>query len=203
MKRIALTGSFATGKSTVAKMFEALGIPCLDADTIAHQLTLPDEPAWLEIVAAFGESILKKDRTIDRKKLSDIVFQTPPHLHQLESILHPKVREKMDQEIARLESRGEAAVLLEIPLLFEVKWDEDEAWEAILVVVTTPEKQMEQAKKKFNLTEEEVFARIRAQLPLEEKAKRADYVIDNSGDLEKTKTQVQSIFKQLTASLFN
>lgn len=203
MKRIALTGSFATGKSTVAKMFEALGIPSLDADTIAHQLTLPDEPAWHEIVATFGEGILKKDRTIDRKKLADIVFQNPAQLYQLEAILHPKVREKMDQESARLESRGEAAVLLEIPLLFETKWDEEEAWEAILVVVTTPERQMEQGKKKFNLTEEEVFARIQAQLPLEEKAKRADYVIDNSGDLENTKTQVQSIFKQLTASLFN
>lgn len=193
MKRLALTGGFATGKSTVAKMFEEAGIPRLDADEIVHELMAPGTAVWKEIVAAFGKGICNPDRTIARDRLGDIIFADAEKQARLEAIIHPRVRQKMLEEARRLEKAGEAAVVLEIPLLFEAGWDREEKWDAVIVVTCDGETQKKRARQKFGFNEKDIRARIAAQLPLAEKVKKADYVIDNSGPLENTLQGVKSL----------
>lgn len=197
MKKIGVTGGFATGKSTVGRFFETLGVPRIDADQLAHQLMIPDQAAWHQILAAFGEEILLNDRRIDRRKLADIIFDKPEERKKLENILHPKIREKMHERIEWYRRHHYPMVILEIPLLYEAGWDQEEDLDAIVVVTADEKKQAELAKKKFELSEEAIQARIKAQLPLEEKVRKADFVIDNGGSLEETQKGVESLFKKL------
>lgn len=197
MKKIALTGGFGTGKSTVGRMFEDLGCPRIDADILSHEVILPQTPAWREIVAEFGESLLQPDGQIDRKKLGEIVFHDPAIRKRLEAIIHPRVRQAMYAALEGLEKKGLSKVLLDIPLLFEVGWDRSEKWDAIIVVTADEKTQIERAKKKFGLDETQIRLRLKAQLPLAEKTKKATVVIDNNGDVQKTRAQVEAIFKKL------
>lgn len=197
MKRIALTGGFGTGKSTVGRMFEDLGIPRVDADILVHKLMESGGDVWREIVATFGEEILQSDREIDRSRLAEIVFGDAKKRKQLEAIVHPKVREAMHQEIDRLSQAGQTKIILEIPLLFEVGWDREEKWNAIIVVTCDEKIQQERASKKFGLSAEAIKARISAQLPLSEKIKKATFVIDNSNDATATRKEVEKIFCSL------
>lgn len=197
MKKIALTGGFGTGKSTVGRMFEDLGLPRIDADILSHEVILPQTPSWREIVAEFGESLLQPDGQIDRKKLGELVFHDPAIRKRLEAIIHPRVRQAMHAALEGLEKKGLSKVLLDIPLLFEVGWDRSEKWDAIIVVTADEKIQIERARKKFGLSEAETHLRLKAQLPLAEKIKKAVYVIDNNGDVQKTRAQVEAIFKKL------
>lgn len=197
MKQIALTGGFAVGKSTVSRMFEDLGIPRIDADQLTHEVTAPDRTAWRQIVSNFGEEVLLNDRNLDRRKLAEIVFNDTEQRKRLEAIIHPKVRETMHQKIEALKLQGHTRVILEIPLLFEAGWDKSEPLSAIIVVTADEKTQIERAKKKFNIDEKATKARINAQLPLTEKAKKAHFVIDNSKDPESTRAQVLKIFSKL------
>ncbi|MDO8526230.1 MAG: dephospho-CoA kinase [Deltaproteobacteria bacterium] len=197
MKQIALTGGFGTGKSTVGRMLEDMGIPRIDADSLTHEVTEPDRTAWRQIVSEFGEEVLLGDRNLDRRKLAAIVFNDPQKRKQLESIIHPKVRETMHERIKELGKQGFTRVVLEIPLLFEAGWDKQEPVDAIIVVTTDEKSQLQRAKLKFGLDEKESKARISAQMPLLEKVKKAQFVIDNSKDLAATRAQVESIFKKL------
>ncbi len=199
MKLIALTGGFGTGKSTVARMLEEFGLARIDADILAHEVTQPDRTAWRQIVIQFGEAILMSDRNLDRAKLAEIIFHDPVQRRTLEAIIHPKVRETMHKKILEFRQQGYKQVILEIPLLFEAGWNVDEPLDAIVVVTADEKTQIERAKKKFKLSETEIRARIQAQLPLEKKAKKATFVIDNGKDLAATKTQVEKLFKQLPA----
>ena len=119
MRQFALTGGFGTGKSTVGRMFEDLGIPRIDADSLTHEVTAPDRTAWRQIVSAFGEDVLLGDRNLDRHKLAEIVFNNPAQRKRLEAIIHPKVKETMHERIEALRRQGHSRVILEIPLLFE------------------------------------------------------------------------------------
>lgn len=195
MKRIALTGGFATGKSTVARMFEEKGIPWIDADALVHELMLPRTPVWKAIVQTFGETVLNADQTIARDRLGAIIFADPEKQTRLEAIIHPKVRRRAFEEIKKLEARGMEAVLIEIPLLFEAGWDKEVKWDAIIVVTCDAKNQRERARQKLGFNKEEIEARLKAQLPLAEKVKKADYVIDNSGSKEQTKQQVLKIHR--------
>lgn len=197
MKLIALTGGFGTGKSTVGRLFEDLGIPRIDADVLAHELMQPDRVAWQQIVSRFGEDILTPDRTIDRQKLGEIVFSDPVQRRTLEAIIHPKVREAMHKKIEELRKQGAKRVMLEIPLLFEAGWNVEEPLDAIIVVTADDKTQAERAKKKFGLSEAAIKARIASQLPLEKKAKQATFTVDNNKDPANTKKQVEKVFKQL------
>ena len=197
MQRIALTGGFGVGKSTVGRMFEDLGIPRIDADVLAHEVTAPDRTAWRQIVSEFGEEVLLNDRNLDRRKLAEIVFSDPKKRRSLEAIIHPKVRETMNQRVEELRRQGHTRAILEIPLLFEAGWDKEEPWNAIVVVTTDEALQIERAKQKFGLSEKEAKARIQAQLPLATKVKKAHYVIENTKDLKHLQKQVNEIFKKL------
>lgn len=198
MKQIALTGGFATGKSTVGRMFEDLGIPRIDADVLTHKLLETGTAVWQQIVATFGEEILHHDgQAIDRQRLGDIIFHDPKKRKQLEALVHPQVREAMHAEIARLKSEGKTKVILEIPLLFEAGWESQEKWDAILVVTCNEKIQLERAMKKFGLDQTAVQARLAAQLPLTQKTKKATFVIDNGGTIAQTRKQVETISKNL------
>lgn len=200
MKRYALTGGLATGKSTVGRMFEDLGFQRIDADILVHQLMEPDTETWREIVSTFGETVLRSDRSISRRKLAKIVFANPAQRKKLEAMIHPRVRKAIAREVALLNQKGTQEVLLEIPLLFEAGWDKEEKWDAIIVVTCDPKTQRERAKQKFGLTEDAIQARLLAQLPLAEKIKRADFVIENNGELNKTRSQVEAIAQKLRST---
>ncbi|MGI6453660.1 MAG: dephospho-CoA kinase [Syntrophomonadaceae bacterium] len=193
VKVIGLTGGIASGKSTVAGQLKKLGAAIIDADEIAHQVIEPQQPAWKEIVEAFGTGILSHDNTIDRKKLGQIVFDDPARLKQLNSITHPHIREKILQAIQQLKNAGARVIVLDIPLLYETGWDKmtDEVW----VVWLDRETQIERLMQRDGLDRLTALKRIASQMSLDKKASRADVVIDNSGKIEETLDCVTRYYK--------
>ncbi|MFZ2464907.1 MAG: dephospho-CoA kinase [Caldibacillus thermoamylovorans] len=190
---IGITGSIATGKSTVSKMIKELGYTVVDADIVARVVVEPGEEAYQKIVEHFGEEILLANGEIDRKKLGDLVFQNKEKRLLLNSIVHPAVRNKMNEEKELAFRRGEKVVFLDIPLLYESNLTY--MVDKVLVVYVDQPTQLERLMNRNHLTKEEALARITSQLSIEQKRERADAVIDNRGTIEQTKTQLLSILK--------
>lgn len=185
MKIIGLTGGIASGKSTVSRALRELGAIIIDADEVAHAIIEPGKPAWKDIVEHFGLGVLNPDQTIDREKLGAIVFNDPEKLQVLNQITHPRVGEQFKQMIKNIKSQQADAVLfIEVPLLYETHMDRicDEVW----VVWVDEETQIQRLMKRDGLSREDALKRIDAQMSLDEKAKRADVVIDNSFSIEET-----------------
>jgi dephospho-CoA kinase len=193
-KLAGLTGGIATGKTTVANLFREKGIYIIDADLIAREVVKKGMPAWRMIKEEFGDEILREDGELDRKKLGSIVFSSKEKIQKLNSIVHPFVREKMMEEIERAIST-EKNILLDIPLLFE---NGIHQWLRPVILVYAPlEVQIERLMKRDGLNREECEKRIRAQMSIEEKKKLADYIIDNSSDISKTKRQVEEVYEKI------
>jgi dephospho-CoA kinase len=193
-KLAGLTGGIATGKTTVADLFREKGIYIIDADLIAREVVKKGMPAWRMIKEEFGDEILREDGELDRKKLGSIVFSSKEKIQKLNSIVHPFVRERMMEEIERAISM-EKNILLDIPLLFE---NGIHQWLRPVILVYAPlEVQIERLMKRDGLSREECEKRIRAQMPIEEKKKLADYIIDNSSDISKTKRQVEEVYEKI------
>ncbi len=192
---IGLTGSIATGKSTVANMIKELGIPVIDADKIAREVVEPGEPAYEQIVNQFGQGILFPDGTLDRKKLGSIVFQNKEKREQLNRIVHPAIRKKMDAQKNDYLQRGFKTVVMDIPLLFEGKRNQNE-FDKILLVAVSEEVQLKRLLERDKMGEEDARNRIRSQMPIKEKIPLADAVIWNNGTLEETKAQLLAILKK-------
>lgn len=190
---IGITGSIATGKSTVSKMIKELGYTVVDADIVARVVVEPGEEAYQKIVEHFGEEILLANGEIDRKKLGDLVFQNKEKRLLLNSIVHPAVRNKMNEEKELAFRRGEKVVFLDIPLLYESNLTY--MVDKVLVVYVDQTTQLERLMNRNHLTKEEALARITSQLSIEQKRERADAVIDNRGTIEQTKTQLLSVLK--------
>ncbi|MFZ0131794.1 MAG: dephospho-CoA kinase [Desulfobacterales bacterium] len=191
-----LTGGIATGKSTVAAVFAEAGAVVIDADRIAHDAIAPGQPARDRIVARFGRDVLLPDGTIDRKKLGAIIFNDPQQKARLDSIVHPEVAAETERrlaEIKRLQPR--AVVILDVPLLIEAGMDRDLA--ELIVVYVPAELQRERLMRRDRLTPAEALARIRSQMPIEEKKRRATVVIDNSAAPDRTREQVLAVFADL------
>ncbi len=185
MKIIGLTGGIASGKSTVSRALRELGAIIIDADEVAHAIIEPGKPAWKDIVEHFGLGVLNPDQTIDREKLGAIVFNDPARLQVLNQITHPRVGEQFKQMIKDIKSQQADAVLfIEVPLLYETHMDRicDEVW----VVWVDEETQIQRLMKRDGLSREDALKRIDAQMSLDEKAKRADVVIDNRFSIEET-----------------
>jgi len=185
MKIIGLTGGIASGKSTVSRALQDLGAIVIDADEVAHTIIEPGKPAWEDIVEHFGSEVLNPDQTIDREKLGAIVFNDPERLQELNQITHPRVGEQFKQMIKNIKSQQADAVLfIEVPLLYETHMDRicDEVW----VVWVDEETQIQRLMKRDGLSREDALKRIDAQMSLDEKAKRADVVIDNRFSIEET-----------------
>lgn len=195
MKRIGLTGGIASGKSTVAVKLRALGATVIDADLLAREIVKPQEPALLEIEKTFGSEMISPDGTLDRKRLGALVFQDPEKLALLNAITHPRIIALAEKRFQEAEAAGAKATFLDAALLFEAGWDKH--LDAVWVVAVPPEEQLRRLVARDGFTPEEAEARIRAQLPLEEKVRRAQVVIDNSGALADTYRQVKAAYLAL------
>jgi dephospho-CoA kinase len=191
-----LTGGVACGKSTVARFFGDLGAQIIDADAVGHELIAPASPAYREILQHFGEDILDPAGAIDRKKLGARVFQDPPQLRRLNALLHPRIIARVD-ELARAHHLRDphAVVIVDAALIFESGIGGDLA--KVIVAWCRPEQQVERLMAKMGIPREEAERRIRSQMPVEEKRRRADYLIDCSGTLEQSRTQVEALYPEL------
>jgi dephospho-CoA kinase len=193
---IGLTGGIATGKSTVARMLAAKGALLIDADEIAREVVEPGEPAWREIVAWLGESVLLADGAIDRERLGRLVFSDAAIRRKLNAIVHPRVGQEFAARTAEIRRRDPGAVLVyDIPLLIEAGLQHLVDW--ILLVYLPPEIQLRRLQLRDNLSREEALARVSSQMALDEKKNFADTVIDNSGTIRQTARQVERSWAQI------
>ncbi len=193
--RVALTGGIATGKSYVRARFEELGVPTSDADVIARAVVAPGTPGFEEVVRTFGREILDPSGAIDRKRLGGIVFADPAKRKALEAIVHPAVRRATDEWFAGLPA-GTPFAISDIPLLYETGRDRD--FDRVIVVAAPPETQVRRVMERDHLAEAASRQRLAAQLPIDEKVRRADYVIRTEGSFDETDRQVRHVFDVLT-----
>jgi len=191
-----LTGGIACGKSTVARFFRDLGAYIFDADRVGHEVIEPGQPAYQEVIEHFGKDILDSGGRIDRKKLGSTVFADPQQLRLLNAIVHPRIIACVQQLAAEQEKRNpHAVVILDAPLIFESGISG--TMRKVMVAWCRPEQQLERLMANTGASREEAERRIEAQMPIEEKRRRADFVIDCSGTLEQTRAQVQVIYPEL------
>lgn len=179
MRVVGLTGGIATGKSTFSEALRARGVPVVDADALARAAVAPGAPALAEIARAFGTAVLAPDGGLDRKRMAALVFADPDARRRLEAITHPAVRRAMAEETARLAAAGHDLAFYDTPLLFEVGLDR--TLDCVVVVWAPPAVQRARLGTRDGLGPAEADARLAAQLPIDEKAARADFVVENVG----------------------
>lgn len=194
MRRIALTGGIATGKSRVRARLEALGLPAVDADAIVHELLGPGEVA-ARVAARFGPGILDGAGGVERRALGRIVFGDAASRAELEAILHPLVYQRVAQWMAAQRRRGAAAALADIPLLFETGHEDD--FDVVVVAACEPDEQVRRVMARDRLDAAAARARLAAQWPIAQKIARADHVIHTDGSFEETDRQVDALYPLL------
>jgi dephospho-CoA kinase len=192
--RVALTGGIATGKSYVRRRFDELGVPTSDADTFARAVVGPGTAGLEEVVRTFGAGVLNAEGALDRQRLGAIVFADPDKRKALEAIVHPAVRRATDAWYAHLEPAIPFAIS-DIPLLYETGRDRD--FEKVIVTACDPKTQVQRVMERDRLSETDARLRLLAQLPIDEKARRADFVITTDGSFEDTDRQVREVFEAL------
>ncbi|MCM3599273.1 dephospho-CoA kinase [Robertmurraya korlensis] len=185
---VGLTGGIASGKSTVANMFKEMGIEVIDADVEARKAVEIGEEAYEQIVTYFGEGILNADHTINRSSLGEIIFNDSVKRQKLNEIVHPDVRSRMNEKKEAAVLRGDQIVVLDIPLLFESGLKH--MVNVVLLVYVEKDVQLQRLMDRNLLTKEEALARIQSQMPIEDKRKLADKVLNNNGSIEDTKKQL-------------
>jgi dephospho-CoA kinase len=191
-----LTGGIASGKSTAARMFEELGAKTIDADQLGHELLRPPLPAYQEVVRRFGPNILDATGAIDRAGLGKVVFADSDKLEQLNAILHPRISERVEQRAEEYgASNPRAVILVDAALIFEAGIGGN--FRKVIVAWCTPAQQIERLIAKTGLGHEGAARRIAAQMPVEEKRSRADFLIDCSVSLENTRKEVGEVFSKL------
>jgi dephospho-CoA kinase len=196
MKWIGLTGGIATGKSSVSRILQAAQSPVIDADQVAREVVAPGTTGLQQIEKEFGASMLLPDQSLDRKALGQITFSDPIARKKLESILHPLIQARTKVLREELERAGHSYAIYDIPLLFETRAQSQ--FDAVAVVSCRPEQQRERLRTRNNLTEQEINDRLAAQLPLRDKVAKADFVIDNSGDLSHLQSEVERFLTWLS-----
>ncbi|MBI4377872.1 MAG: dephospho-CoA kinase [Nitrospinae bacterium] len=196
MLLIGLTGGIATGKSLVSKTLKELGAYIIDADKISREVVEPYTPAWTEIVEFFGRDVLNNDGKINRKKLGEIVFNDPVKKKRLEEIVHPVVIEEENRRIAEYKKiNPDAIVVIDAALLIEAGGHL--RVDTLIVVYSDRETQIKRLCERDELSRGDAEKRIDSQMPLNEKIKGADFVINNSNSIENTLIQIKSIFNKL------
>ncbi len=193
-----VTGTIGTGKSTVANMFAELGAFVIDHDRISREVVEPGKPAWQAIIDDFGTEVLNSDRSINRQALADVVFKDPASLQRLNSIVHPAV---LNEDQRLVEERKlidpDGLIIKDVPLLLEAGPEIAHLLvEKIIVVFASPEVQIKRLIAR-GVPEEDARNRIKTQLPVSDKTKYADFVINNDGTLEETRKQVKDIYSRL------
>jgi dephospho-CoA kinase len=194
VRRIALTGGIATGKSYVRGVMEKLGVPTIDSDALARQVVQPGTPGFAEVVRDFGASVVRGGE-LDRQRLAAIIFSDPQSRRALEAIIHPRVREAIDSWFASLDPARHGFAVADIPLLFEVEREKD--FDAVIVVAVDPETQVQRVISRDGIAEVDARKRLHAQLPIDEKVRRADYVIRTDGSLADTDKQTKRVLDSL------
>lgn len=201
MITIGVTGSFGTGKTTVARFFRDFGAVVMDADKIAHEALSPKTETYKKIIKIFGREALKKDKKIDRKKLGNIVFKNKTLLRRLCDVIHPYVIKKVKKGIKMIKrKKPDAVIILDIPLLIEA--DLLDLIDKLIVVRTDKKIEIQRCQGKTGLNKKEILARINAQVPLGKKIRFSDFVIDNSGTKEQTKREVRKIWEEIQQKIF-
>jgi len=194
--RVGLTGGLASGKSFVGQALADLGCHLIEADKLGHEVMLPGGEAYDEIVQEFGREILDSDGRINRRKLGGMVFPDADRLAKLSGLVHPPVQKREEARMAEIARRdARAIVVVEAAILVETGRYKD--FDRLIVVTCAAGQQMERALQRGSYSKEEIQARLARQLPLEEKLRVADYVIDTSGDKEATLEQVRNVHRSL------
>ena len=195
MLSVGVTGSFGTGKTTVARMLARYGAKVLDADKIAHQLLKRRGPCFKAVVARYGKDILTKGR-IDRRKLGRVVFDDPKKLKNLEKVIHPFIIKEIKFNLRRLaHSKRKGIVVVDVPLLFEAGLHR--MVDKVIVVKANRATQIQRLVKRTGMKRNDIIKRIEIQMPIRHKIRRADFVIDNGGSLAQTRKQVKMIWRKL------
>ena len=198
MLKVGLTGGIGCGKSHILREFHKLGVYTIDADEIAHEVILPDQSAYEQILETFGPEILASDRTIDRKKLGEKVFSDEKAREKLNRIVHPLVLEEVARRVAQFEEREDpTSPIIMVDAALMVETGSYRKYDSVVVVYCPPQVQLQRVIARDRLSEEEALQRIESQMPLLEKIKYADYIIESSGKLSETKEQVKPIFTEL------
>jgi len=196
MLRVGLTGGIGAGKSTVGRMFVEMGCHLIDADAIVHRLFEPGQSVNRAVVDAFGQHVLAPDGRIDRRVLGELVFNNPAARDRLNALVHPAVIQYQKDWLDELESKDADAIgIVEAALMIEVGTYKN--YDKVIVVVCSADEQRRRLGERSGLSAEQIEARIRAQMPMEEKRKFADFVIDTSGSLEETRRQVATVLGKL------
>jgi dephospho-CoA kinase len=196
LKVLGLTGGIGAGKSTVARLFAARGVPVLDADALSREIVAPGQPAHAQIAKVWPDAVAP-DGTIDRKRLGHIVFADPAARAHLEAITHPHIQALAEQRFAALAAAGHPLVIYEATLLVETGRHRD--FDGLIVVTASPAVQLERILARGGLTRDAALARLDAQAPVEAKLAAATYIIDNSGSLAATEAQVDALLAKLRA----
>jgi dephospho-CoA kinase len=198
MLKIAITGGAGSGKSTVARMFKELGAEVLDADAAAKDAVAVGTPACVELRRRFGEDFFHADGTLNRSKLAQKVFADPKARRDLEALIHPLVIQEIMARVAELARRGLSLVLVEVPLLFET--GRERAFDRVIVVAAPEAERLRRLRDRDGRGDAEIRGILAAQWPLADKVARADYVVDNGGELAGTRQQVENIWGKLKKS---
>ncbi len=196
---VGLTGGIASGKTTIARMLKKMGARVIDADVISREVVAPHTHCWKRIVKQFGEAILSKDRTIDRKKLASQIFSDPEKRLILNRILHPCIKKRIKEMIAHIgKAEPDALIIIDAALLVETGMYRD--YDKLVVVAADEDVQVARLVRRNRLSLKEARSRLRAQFPLESKKKVADYVINNQDSLEHTRSQTRALVQQLCSA---
>lgn len=196
MPLIGLTGGLATGKSTIARFFQDCGAVVLDADALARQVVEPGKPAWRDIVRLFGKGVLDPDRTLNRAALARIVFRDPARLRKLNAIVHPRVareQARLTHEIARKDPQ--AVIIYDAPLLIEA--GAHRRMDRLLVITADRKTQLARLTKRNGLTRAEALRRLRAQMPVAQKVRLADHVLDGTLPRAQLRAKVRLLYEEL------
>lgn len=193
---VGLTGGLASGKTTIAGLFEECGAFLIQADQLARTVVTPGRIAWKEIVKAFGPHVLQADRTLDRGVLAELVFQNPRKLSALNRIVHPRVaREQVRQTNVIARQHPHAVIIYDAALLIEAQ--AHERMDRIIVVTANRPIQIQRARQRDGLTKKEALARIRGQLPLRAKRRFADYILDGTWPIARLRPTVRQLYREL------
>lgn len=190
-----LTGGIGSGKSAAAAIFEECGVPVVSADELSRIVVTPGSEGLAAVVAAFGEGVLTPDGELDRRKLGALVFKDPAQRTRLESILHPRIRDSFQDVLTALEATGQTVVIYEVPLLFENNLEKQ--MKAVILVCAPDDQRIARVMARDRLTPDEVRVRMAAQMDDQTRRGRAQFVLENDGDLEHLREQVETLLARL------
>lgn len=193
---LGVTGGIASGKTVVSGMLDAMGAKTIDFDILAREVVEPKKPAWKDIVDFYGEQVLMEDKTVDRKKLSDIVFKNVKKRRKLESFTHPRIGDEFVKRVKKITAKNSKVIIQAVvPLLIEGNMKG--LFDKLLVVYVPEELQIERLMARDKITRDQAVNILSSQMPIDEKVKFADFVIHNNRTLDKTRAQVEELWQVL------